>query len=120
MSRSRAQSGVWDGGIAQCQVNIREGCAITARADGTCWQAKQKIGKGKKEQRSVRSIGAYVELIAEYLRSKAKIVPTSRQRCRIGEIEIVICCRTSVSYYVPQLESALYLNMRQASHLQVA
>src|SRR5262249_5709837 len=80
MGRGRAQSDVRDGGSAQFQEDIGERCAITTSADRACRQTKQKIGKGEEGERSVRTIGAFVELIPEYFRSKTKIVSTSRQR----------------------------------------
>src|SRR5262249_13140997 len=78
------------------------------------------IGKGKQCERSVRGVGAFIELIPEYFRSKPKIVLTSRQRCSIRKIEIVVRRLILIIYCVSKLEGAQYLDVRQASHLRVA
>ena len=109
-----------DGGSAQFQENIGERRAIAACTDRPGRLTEQKIGKGEKGERSVRGIGALIELITEYFRSKTKIVTTSRQCHCIGKIEIVVGRLILVIYCVSKLESSQYLDAGQAFHLRVA
>src|SRR4029453_13630309 len=111
MNRGRAQSDVRDCGSAQFRENIGERRAIATCADRACRQTKQKIGKGEEGERSVRSIGPFVELIPEYLGSKTKIVPTFQQRYCIGKIEIVVRRLILIVYRISKLESAQYLDV---------
>src|SRR6185295_15821373 len=75
---------------------------------------------GKEGELAVCGIGAYIELIPEYLGSKAQIVLTFRQRHGIGKIEIVVRRLILIVYRISKLESAQYLDVGQASHLRVA
>src|SRR5262249_2314818 len=120
MGRGRAQSDVRDRGSAQFKENIGERCAIATSADSTCRQTKQEIRKGKDGERSVCAIRAFIEMISEYLRSKTKIVLTFRQRQGIRKIEIVVRRFILIVWRISQLETAQYLDVRQASHLRVA
>src|SRR5215471_21299983 len=120
MRRGRAQSNVRDCRRTQCQKNIGKWCAIATCTDRPRWQTDQKIGKGKQCKRSVRNIGAYIELITECLSSKTKIVPASRQREGVGKIKIVVRRVILIICSVSNFEGAQYLDVRQASHLRVA
>src|SRR5262249_26167510 len=78
MGCGRAQSYVQNCRSAQFQEYVGQRCAIATCTYWPARQTKQKIRKRKQCERSVRGVGAFIELITEYLRSKTKIVPTSR------------------------------------------
>jgi hypothetical protein len=115
MGSRRAQIRVGNRRTARCQVDIGQRGAVATGARRAGRQTKQEVWKGKEEDRSVRVVRAVFELVLKDLDAKTESVSASRQRDRIGKVQVIVGGLVFVIGGIANLERAQDLNVRQAS-----